>query len=95
MREIQVPAASGVVVNVDDNLGHVGFRGVSLSEAATTAAAAVVRLRSATSTGDIICTVKLAASSSTNFSHNEAVYVSGDLYCQLVSGTVEGCIYVD
>jgi hypothetical protein len=95
MREIQAASTSGVLVNVDDNVGHVGFRGFSLSENATTAAAARVRLRQGTSTGDIVCTVRLAASGSSTVSHNEAVYVNGDLYYELASGTVEGCIYVD
>lgn len=96
MRSYPLPAASGTVGPATAASGSlVGFRGLSISETATTAGAAYVTVREANSTGNIIASVKLAASGSVTFSHNEAVASNGQLYVKYESGTISGALYID
>lgn len=101
MRSIPFPASSGVSGPIVDATlgGIVGLRGIVVTESATTAAAAFVRVRAGSSTGDILMSVKLVASGSFDTTFNEPLQVGlapgGQLYVQLVSGTVEGAIRVD
>lgn len=92
---IAITTTSQVVVNINENTSHVGFRGFTLAEAATTAAAAQVRIRENSGTGTILANVRLAASTSATQDFAEGVFCNGDLYFELVSGAVSGSLFVD
>src|SRR5690242_482214 len=97
MRSYPLPAASGNLGGETALAGSsVMLRGWTIVESATTAAAAYVTLRDGgVSTGNIVAAIKVAASGSTNLSHNEAIRLDGPLYVKYESGTVTGAIYLD
>lgn len=74
--------------------GGAGFyAGFSLRE--TAGAAAVVRLWDNTSAaGKLIATIALPASSSKDFSVPAGVAFATGLFAEIVSGTVEGSVYI-
>jgi len=95
-RPIAVPLTTTSLIVVDVNAADkIGLWGWSIREAATTAAAAVVRVRAGGITGDIVGTIRLAASASDQMAFGTEVDIRGDLYMELVSGTaVEASFYV-
>jgi hypothetical protein len=83
---------SAIVVNVDDVNGNVTYCGFSLRENAGTPAAAVVRIREGGATGTILDTISFAASGSWRECYDDGLACNGDLYFELVSGSVEGSV---
>lgn len=69
------------------------FGGWSVRESAATAAAATVRFREASSTGQILAVVELPADGSDTRVLDPAVWPAGGVYVEVVAGTVEGVIY--
>lgn len=87
-RSYPIPGSSGVLgVSSSENL----YFGFTLAE--TAGATAKVRLREATVTGTILDSITLGANESTDDWYGpQGMYVNGDIYVQLVSGTVEGSV---
>lgn len=71
--------------------GQGCVEGWSLRE--TAAAAASVRLRDGTVSGQILATIALAASASVSVGQLESRFGTG-VYVQIVSGAVEGVVYL-
>lgn len=85
---ISKAVTNGVVVNVDDTYGAVAYRGYTLRATA----AAVVNVRVASATGLILDTISLATDEADQEFYSEAIDCPGDLYCEIVSGTVVGSL---
>lgn len=82
---------NGVVVDTNDTYGAVSYLGFTIRE--TAAATAVVRVRVGTATGRILDTIALAAGESVaDYYGPDGIDCPGDLYCEIVSGTVEGSL---
>ena len=85
-----IAATNAKLVDVNDLSGHVAYRGFCAIENAGTPAAASIKFRVGSATGDIIDEAKLVASGSIN----PGPYNEGDLYA-VTTGTVEGVVYID
>lgn len=82
---------NGVVVNVDDASGVVSYMGFSLRATVD----AIVNVRQGSATGLILSTHSLVAPASQTFmfDEEEGIRCEGDLYGEIVSGTVVGSLY--
>lgn len=83
---------NGIVVDVDDSIGVVDYMGFSLRATAD----AIVNVRQGTVTGLILSTHHLFAASPGEtfmFDEEEGLRCEGDLYCEIVSGTIVGSLY--
>lgn len=85
-------------VDITANTNHTGAErlgGFSVHEAAATAAAATVRFRRETATGQIIFVLELAANESASIVLPAGEYVpsGGGVYVEVVAGTVEGVLF--
>lgn len=84
-----VPGASGAVTNADGAL-----MGVSLRETSE-ANRAVVRLRAGASNGTLLGVFSLTAGESVREWYGDSgIKATGGVYCELVSGSVEGSIQI-
>lgn len=92
---VDLPAASGVLSAKPSAADRLQYNGYSVCEKAASPAAAKIRIRVATSSGQILSVVTLAASGSKDaWFGPEAIDCRGDLYLEIVSGEVEGVAYV-
>lgn len=85
-----VAGLAGIVAPANAALAKIHYRGCSVRE--TAGAVAAVRIRAGSVTGTILDTVGLLAAGSFWSYYDDGVWCDGDIFVEIVSGTVEGCI---
>lgn len=91
-------AQRAVTFNANSNHTTVPrLSGWSIRESAAIAGPAVVNLRHASGTGQILEVIELAASQSLTVSYGQGAWKesSGGTYVEVVSGTVQGVIFTE
>lgn len=88
---IPFPSVSGLLgINNNSATARVSYNGFSARE--TAGAEAVVRLRAGGATGTAFDHISLAPQESARESYPDPIYIEGDIYFEIVSGTMEGGI---
>lgn len=89
VRAAAVPGASGILINVDDAIGHVEYRGYALRATTT----GILNIRAGTVAGNILDTVSLTAPAyDAKFYAFDSIRCEGDLFVEIVSGVWVGSI---
>lgn len=89
---IPLPGSSQTIVDVPGSTGPVQYLGFNVAE--TGGVAAHIRFREGGASGRIVESVKLPIGGSAGDVYTYPITVHGDLYYELVAGTVEGSVRI-
>lgn len=93
VRVLPIPTSSGVIVDTSEQTNpNVTYMGFTLAE--TAGGTAKVRVRQASASGTILDTIPMAAGEGVADYYPQGIRCDGDLYIEIVSGTVEGSVLV-
>lgn len=94
---VALPGASGIVsgTGASSNVNTGTYIGCSIAETAGTPGLGKVRIHEGgTSSGKVIDVVALLASTHTHHSPAQPIFYTGQLYVEIVTGTVEGVLFL-
>jgi hypothetical protein len=80
------------VIQARPATGYVLYHGFTIRESNASPAVAAVNIREGSVSGKILESIELAANQSAGDFYERGIMCEDDLYCQVVTGTVEGSV---